>query len=124
GTGILMPAIYSSGRAATGLRISLSWTALTWLSAVVLAQSSLGFQTIAMAYVLGTVIALCATVRAVHRFVPLNLTELLAKPLVSGLVLTAILYTAGSVFVRSLWSLVVLASAALSLGLMINIWED
>ncbi len=126
GTGILMAAVYSLGRAGTGLRIHASWAAATWLIALALAYAGMGFESLAWAYAMGTAAALTALVLTLRDLIPVvpSLAEVVRVPTIVGAITAATLYVLAPFIVHNWWSLAVLALAGGLAGLAANVWQD
>ncbi|HVS06628.1 MAG TPA: oligosaccharide flippase family protein [Candidatus Dormibacteraeota bacterium] len=122
GTGVLMPALYSMGRASTGLRISVGWMAATWLFALVFASLGVGFAALAAAYALGTVLALAAIVLAVRRLGEIDIVGATLLPVSGAGVIAIMLHLLAPLLVNDVASLVVLGAVAAILGFGINLW--
>ena len=122
GTGVLMPAIYSTGRAGSGFKISVVWTAITWSLALALALTPLGFLSVALAYLVGTTVAFSAIAFELRRITDIRLLKLTWFPIASGLCIATILNAVAPSLVRNTWSLVLLAGVAVATGLALNIW--
>ncbi|HEV2954081.1 MAG TPA: oligosaccharide flippase family protein, partial [Candidatus Dormibacteraeota bacterium] len=75
GTTVLLPTIYSVGRARAGLQISIVWTAVTWAGSIILHAVGMDFEGLALAAVLGTATALTLIVKELQRFSRFSLTS-------------------------------------------------
>ena len=124
GAGVLMPAIYSAGRAAIGFAISVTWTALTWLTAIALMTFGAGFVAIAAAYAVGAVLAFGLILLETRRFCGANLVGHLIRPIASGVLVGACLHLVAPLLIHDALSLVGLALLGAAAGLTANLWGD
>lgn len=125
GTGILLPALYSIGRAGPALTLSALWAALTWITAVVLIAAGASFESIAAAYSLSTGIALALIIFEMRDLLSIRLFKAVVLPLLSGSVTAAALYYyVGPFLVHSVWSLLLAVVAGGGLSLLVNVWSD
>ncbi|HYP41111.1 MAG TPA: oligosaccharide flippase family protein [Chloroflexia bacterium] len=124
GTGVFVPALYSMGSAARALRIAAVWASLTWLAALGLYVAGVGFEALAVAYVVGTGIALAALILALRELGGIGLLKGVVAPLASGLVVATALYLAAPALVNNLAMLAVVAVVGGTLCLAINLWAD
>jgi len=125
GTGILMPSLYSLGKASVGLRISIGWTVITWATSVILAIAGVGFESIAVAYAVGTLIALVAIIFEVSRIGHVNFADIVFVPVLSATVMGAFLHFMGHRLIQGgLINLIAVALIAGALGEIINVWPD
>jgi len=72
-TGLLMPVLQAAGRLTVALRLSLLWASLTWVLALALAWSPLGFVGVAAAYALSTPLAALLLARQIRTVAPVRL---------------------------------------------------
>jgi O-antigen/teichoic acid export membrane protein len=124
GTGVLMPALYSRGRASTGLRISLAWAAATWVVAALVAAMGVGLESIAIAYTVGTLFALVLIVAQVRKIGNIRLARAVAVPAMTSISLVLLLRFTSQFLSIGLLPLVLAGLMSALLGMSINVWPD
>jgi O-antigen/teichoic acid export membrane protein len=123
GTSILIPALYSCGRAKTALRTAAGWAVLTWLLALALVAAGVGLEALPLAATLGTAVAVAVVLFEV-RDMGLDLRRTLALPLLTGLASVMILALLGPVAVHGIPSLIALAVIIGTAALLANVWSE
>ncbi|MDX1614564.1 MAG: oligosaccharide flippase family protein [Candidatus Promineifilaceae bacterium] len=78
---VLLPLIYASGRAWRGLRLSLTWAALTWLFALVVVWRWDDWRLLPLAIALATAMAVLLIVRRLPTGVAVRWRRVVAAPL-------------------------------------------
>jgi teichuronic acid exporter len=124
GTGGLLPALYSVGKAGAALRISVGWALLTWMVALGLVWMGMGFEALAAANLLASVFALTKIVIEVRRLGNINLLGSVWLPAVSGICTGGLCFLIAPVMVHNIWSLIAMAFVTGVSALSINLWTD
>jgi hypothetical protein len=123
GTGVLMPAVYSMGWAATGLKISVLWTLITWLAAIGFAMAGVGFEGIAIAYLIGTSVALILIGLRVNSIGRIDAGKPVAIAVLNGVLLALVTRWTGG-FVSNWWHLIALGLLSSIVGIIANVWPE
>jgi O-antigen/teichoic acid export membrane protein len=124
GTGGLLPALYSVGKAGAALRISAGWALLTWMIALGLVWMGMGFEALAAANLLSSAFALTWIVIEVRRLGKIDLLGAVWLPVVSGICTGGLCFLIAPIMVHSLWALIAMAFVTGVSALGINLWED
>jgi O-antigen/teichoic acid export membrane protein len=124
GTGLLVPALYSLGRAGVGLRISLLWTLTTWFVAMLLALVGMGFEALPIAYAVGSLLALGLIGRQVRRLGSARFVRELALPIATAVGVGALLRVTAPALIHGPPSLAAVALISVVFGLLVNLWSD
>ena len=122
--GVLLPALYSLGRASVGTALSLGWVALTWALAGAFALAGVEFDAAAWAYLVASGVALVAVMYAVRHLGLASLLGAMAVPAASGLALGAGLWLLGPALVHDLVTLILAGGVGAIATLIVNMWPD
>lgn len=124
--GVMLPALYSLGDGRAGTIISLGWVVLTWVPAAALSAAGLGFDSIAWAYLMSSIVAFAATLYAWQREGVRGLARVLPVPILSAVVAGLLLRAQAPNLIHDLLTLIAVALpvflAALSVNLLAARW--